>query len=125
VRAAESIRHVDPAAYVREAVAYVAAHPGHRFRLSAQVSKLAADQRLSLPGNAVAGDNTAADRVVLFARAEGPNPFKWQANDPWLADAVFGPREVSFFWYSSWSGHDRVVVMTADKARATGVPFVH
>jgi hypothetical protein len=43
-------------------------------------------------------------------------------NDPWLIKAAFGPREVDLNWYSSWLGHDHVVVMTLDKARATGVP---
>jgi hypothetical protein len=122
IGAAETIRHVDPKAYVREAVAYVSKHAEQRFRLSEQVRKLAVEQRLPLPPNAT--DDWRADRVVFFAKAEGPNPFRWEVNDPWLAEAVFGPKEVNFYWYSTWAGHDRVVVMTTERAKHTEVPFV-
>jgi len=59
--------------------------------------------------------------VVFFARGDGPTPYVWKVNDRWLVEAVFGPRELNFNWYSTWSGHDRVVVMKIDKARSFGV----
>jgi hypothetical protein len=120
VAAGESIRHIDPDAYVRQALDYVRDHGSIGFRLSNQVRALANAQHLALPPNVVKG--RAGTEVVFFGQSEGPNPWKWRVNDPWLTNAVFGPREMNFNWYSSWSGHDRVVVMALDKARATGVP---
>ena len=119
VAAGESIRHVDPSADARHALEYVAQHPSEHFRVSGQVRTLAKQQNLTLPANVVEGP--AGSHVVFFGRAEGPNSWTWKTNDPWLTEAVFGPREIDFNWYSSWSGYDRVVVMTLEKARETGV----
>jgi hypothetical protein len=120
VRAAEGIRHFDLSTYAREAVAHVAAHPGQRFRLSAMVRALAEQQHLSLPPNVTTGP---ADAVVFFGDAEGPGVWQWKSNDPFMTEAVFGTREVNFDWYTSWQGHDRIVVMTTAKAARTGVPL--
>ncbi len=119
VRAAESIRHFDPPTYVRDALAYVGAHAGTRFRVAPGVRAVAAAQHLPLPQNVV--DAPDGDDVVFFARADGPPPRRWITNDPWLTEAVFGPGELNFNWYSTWEGRDRVVVMTLEKARAAGV----
>jgi hypothetical protein len=121
VKAGESIRHVDPARYVRQVLAHVKGHPETRFFLSPRVLSLARSQKLTLPPNVTKQKN--ADEVVFFARAEGPHGRIWKSNDPFQAQAVFGPSEVNFDWYSSWWGHDRVVVMTLEKARATKVPL--
>lgn len=121
VRAGESLRHVDPARYVRQALAHVTRHPETRFLLSPRVQSLAKSQKLTLPSNVTKQKNP--DEVVFFARAEGPDGRIWKSNDPFQARAVFGPGEVNFDWYSSWWGHDRVVVMTLEKARATKVPL--
>jgi len=66
-------------------------------------------------------DAGPAEGAVFFPIAEGPNPRRWTTNDPWLTEAVFGPREMNFNWYSPWQGNDRIVVMTVQKARAAGV----
>jgi len=121
IDAGESIRHVDPAAYARQALDYVREHGETRFRVSNQIRALAREQDLKLPANVATGDE--GTEVVFFAKAEGPGPWEWASNDPFLTQAVFGPREVSFNWYSSWAGHDRVVVMKREKARRTGVPL--
>jgi len=118
--AAESIRHLDPDAEVRDAMGFVRNHPKLEFRVSAGVRARATAQQLPMPANVVS-DHALADAVVLFPRAEGPDSFSIATNDPWLTMAVFGPREVNFNWYSGWWGHDRVVVMTKAKAQATGV----
>jgi len=120
VRAGESIRHVDPKAYVRQALAYAAKHGDQRFRISAQVRRLAQEAKLKLPPNVTAAPKV--DAVVFFGKDEGPGPWNWRSNDPFQALAVFGPLEMNFDWYTSWMGHDRVVVMTLAKARATKVP---
>jgi hypothetical protein len=122
VHAAETIRTAEPNRDVREALAYVAAHTATHYRLSDRVKKLAAAQHLALPGNAT--ESRDAEQVVFFVESDGPAPPRWHTNDPWQFEAVFGPREVSMDWYSSWTGSDRVAVMTTEKARATGVPFV-
>jgi hypothetical protein len=121
VRAAESIRHPDPGADVGRAVAWAAAHPGSHFRLSPKVRELAVAQKLALPPNVT--DARDAGELMFFARAEGPEPTRWKSNDPWQAEAVFGPGDVDFAWYATSPGNDRVLVMSAAKAEATGVPL--
>jgi hypothetical protein len=120
IAAGESIRRRDYGAAALEAVAYVRDHPGTRFRVSPKVTALAAERGLALPANATPGD---ADEVVFFAKTEGAPPTRWTVNDPWLTRTVFGPREVNFNYYSTWGGHDRIVVMTVAKARAAGAPL--
>jgi hypothetical protein len=121
IRAAESIRHADLKVDVQRAVAFVASQADRRFRLSKGVRDLAKQQGLTLPPNVTERPET--DLVVFIARAEGPHPRRWTTNDPWLTEAVFGPREVNFNWYSSWAGKDRVVAMTVAKAKAAGIPM--
>lgn len=119
VRAAESIRRVSPVAAVRQALKYVAAHAPQSFRVSPQVRRYATEAHLGLPKNArVSGQ---AEHVVFFGRAEAP--WKWPPNDPFRTEAVFGPLEVNFDYYPTWAGHDRVLVMTHEKARLAGVPL--
>ncbi len=121
--AGESVRDFDAAAQAKEAITWVAAHQGTRFRVSQRVRALARQQGVALPANVSAAANAQA--VVFFARSEGPSPARWTVNDPWLTEAVFGPREVNFHWYSTWEGHDRIVVMTTEKARAAGVTLAN
>jgi hypothetical protein len=120
--AAEGIRHVDQPAYVQQAIAYVGAHPQIRFKLSPQVESLARAQKLTLPPNLTA-DPRQAQELVLFAHVDRPVERGWNANDPWMARAVFGPREVDWPYYPSWGGHDRVVVMTVEKAKLSNAPL--
>jgi len=119
IRAGERIRWPDSQRDTREALAYVAQHPNHTFRVSGLVRAIAAAQRLVMPANVTQGP---ADSVVFFCEAEGPGPYSWKTNDPWLTEAVFGPMEVNINWYSSWQGgRDRILVMTTEKARGTEV----
>jgi hypothetical protein len=121
LRAAESIRHPDPKRDVRDAVAYARRHPEHTFYLSNRVMALARTQRLKLPNNVESKARAdRADRVVFFARSEGPQPALWHTNDPRLADAVFGPMDASFYWYSAWAASDRVVVMKSSRVKSMG-----
>lgn len=120
ISAGESIRRRDDGTAASEAVAYVRDHPRARFRVSARVTALARQRGLAVPANATQADG---DEVVFFAKSEGGPPTGWTANDPWLTRAVFGPREINFNYYSNWGGSDRVVVMTREKARASGIPL--
>jgi hypothetical protein len=121
IRAGESIRHIDPTADVRHALDYVARHPNTRFRLSDRVRAFALGHELALPSNVV----TAPDgqQVVMFGKADMFDSERYRTNDPWLTIAQFGPREVNFDWYSVWGGHDRVLIMTIEKARDSALPF--
>jgi hypothetical protein len=123
VRAGEGIRHHDMKAYVAEAITYAAARPGTRFRLSPGVRALAVEQKLTLPANVQAPVGAPVDAVIFFGQAENANIWVRHANDPWLTEAVFGPREMNYNWYASWVGRDRVLVMTLAKARANSVPI--
>jgi len=118
VQAGESIRHFDPARQVAQAVAYVTEHPKTRFLLSNKVRSMAASQHLGLPANVTVGRNF--DQVVFFAEAEGPDSWHMKTNDPFMTTAIFGSREVDFGWYATWTGRDRVVVMTSAKAKFIG-----
>ena len=120
VSAAETIRHIDPNADTRAAIAYIAKHPKIKFRISEKVAKLAVEQHLPMPANIVTAA-TSAGAFVFFAKAEGPDPYLIHTNDPWLTMAIFGPRELNFNWYSGWWGHDRILVMTLAKAKESGV----
>ncbi len=121
IAAGESVRSVDTDLYVRQALDYISHHPDTQFRVSNQVRENARAQHRALPTNVVSG--SAGTEVVFFGIAEGPGSWYFQTNDPWLTKAVFGPREVNFNWYAGWMGRDHLVVMTLDKARATGVPL--
>ena len=123
IQAGEGIRHPSRPRDVQEALAYVAKHPGTKFRLSGQVRALAASEHLILPANVT--EKKPFDQVVFFARAEGPGDQLWKSNDPWNAKAIFGTREVNFNWYTTWWGPDRIVVMTVAKAKATGVALAN
>jgi hypothetical protein len=119
--AAESIRNASPKADARKALAYVREHPSTRFRVSAGIHANAGlKESAKLPRNVTRG---AADAVVFLRRTEGPGPWDWNTNDPWLFERVFGPREVNLNWYSSWGGYDHVVIMSFEKAKATGAPI--
>jgi hypothetical protein len=111
---------VDDELYAREALSYVRAHPKETFRVSASVRRLGLGKTGKLPANVTRGK---ADSVVFFGNGEGPGPWNWNTNDRFLTQAVFGPREMNFNYYPSWAGHDHVVVMSFDKARATGAPI--
>ena len=120
ISAGESIRHRDDRVAAADAVRYVADHPGKKFRISPRVAALAATQGVKLPANSVESN---PDEVVFFAMSEGVPVTQWIVNDPFFTRAVFGTQEVNFNYYSTWSGYDRVVVMTREKARAIGSPF--
>jgi len=119
--AAEGIRHVSMNVQAKQAVEYVARHPKERYRLTPRIRSLAVEAGAVIPPNVVADNKMPAGHVVFFARGEGPVPYVWKVNDRWLTEAIFGPKEVDFNWYSTWSGHDRIVVMDINKARSFGV----
>jgi hypothetical protein len=121
IGAAEGIRHVSMQSQVQSVLEYIARHPKDKYRVSSQIHAIAVTSKVTIPANATILRGSDAKHVVFFARGEGPSPFVWKVNDRWLTEATFGPREMNFNWYSTWSGHDRIVVMAIDKARSFGV----
>jgi hypothetical protein len=121
IDATERIRHDSPQIQVMQAYDYLGHHPRDRFRVSRRVQAIGAQMGLPLPPNVTAENDPSAKHVMFFGEQDGPNPYVWKVNDPWLTEAVFGAGEVDFNWYSSWAGHDRIVVIAIDKARSFGV----
>lgn len=121
VTSAESIRHPDLDADVKRAVDYARARPQARFRWSPHVSAIARARHWPLPKDAA---TAGFDHVVFVAPEEGPNPFDWPANDPWMAERVFGPADIDMNWYPTWMGDKHVLVTTRAKALHIGVPFL-
>jgi hypothetical protein len=119
--AAESIRRSSPARAVREALAYAAAQPDVRFRASDKVLAVAKERRIPIPRNV--RTQGRADKVLFWGKDDVPDPWRHRTNDPALYDAVFGPREVNLFWYSTWAGHDHVVTTSLANAKALGLPI--
>jgi hypothetical protein len=120
IKAAESIRDYDQNRYVREALNYIDKRSDTKFRISGRVRASARAQHLTLPKNVV-GDSAPAGEVLFWASGEGPGAWHFSCNDPWLTQAIFGPLELNFNWYTGWAGRDRLIVMTMEKARATNV----
>jgi Dolichyl-phosphate-mannose-protein mannosyltransferase len=117
VRAGESIRNYDLVSYTRQAMEYVTDHPKTQFRVSKNVRAIARAHHLKLPENVTSAPG--GQSVVILGRGDMTDGSKQKVNDPWLTDAVFGPREVNYNWYSVWGGKDRVVVMPIETARAS------
>jgi hypothetical protein len=120
VSAAESIRTATAEDDVRQALEYVAKKPDSRYRLSPRVKDIAVSKHFAVPANV----GRHGDHIVFFAPDEGPNPFDWPANDPFAVERTFGPRDVNFDWYPTWTGSRRVVVMPRDKALEIGLPLL-
>ena len=91
--ASESIRHVDPNAYVSQALDYVGRHADTKFRVSESSS---CERPSSAPrATSERRDRPRSNPSGILLQCRGPRPFAgWRVNDPWLTKAVFGPREV-------------------------------
>ena len=59
------------------------------------------------------------DAIALYAPAQHTD-----ANGRARIETWFGPREVNFDYYTSWCGHDRVLVLPTAHARVIGVRTV-
>jgi hypothetical protein len=119
IAAGESIRHASPALAVRQAFEYAAARPDVRFRASEKVLASAKQHRVPIPRNVRAQGR--ADKVLFWGKDDVPDPWRHRTNDPNLYDAVFGPREVNLFWYSTWSGKDHVVTTSLANAQSLAI----
>jgi len=121
--AASTIRERKTDRFAREALAYVRERPSSTFYVSPRVrTHFALLGAGSLPN--VTPDPSHAEHVVFYAH-EGVRRYKdWRANRLRLTERWFGPYEVNFNVYPNWWGDDRIVVMSAAKAKGLGLLVV-
>lgn len=126
VRAAESIRERGSGRSVRELAAHLRAHPDRRYRLTLEVAAAMAALGEALPANATTeppgetGEAGATPDALVFFNTGADNEGAWESNRPGFAEAVFGPRDVNFDWYTYWPQR-YVLVVAPEVARAMGM----
>jgi hypothetical protein len=121
--AASTIRERKSDRFAREALAYVRERPSSTFYVSPRVRTHFALLGAGSLAN-VTPDPSHAEHVVFYAH-EGVRRYKdWRANRLRLTERWFGPYEVNFNVYPNWWGDDRIVVMSAAKAKGLGLLVV-
>ena len=121
--AASTIRERKTDVFAREALAYVRERSQTTFYVSPRVRTHFALLEAAAPPN-VTPDPAHAESVVFYAH-EGMQRYQdWRANRLRLTERWFGPYEVNFNIYPNWWGDDRIVVMSAAKAKGPGLPVV-
>jgi hypothetical protein len=122
-RAAATIRERKADGFAREALAYVRERSTTTFYVSPRVHTHFALLEAGSLAN-VTPDPAHAERVVFYAH-EGVRRYQdWRADRLRLTERWFGPYEVNFNVYPNWWGDDRIVVMSAAKAKALGLLVV-
>lgn len=117
VRAAESIREWTRLVGLQSLVDHAAAHPERKYRVFPEVSLGLKRRKGELPAN-LAPRMDDADAVVLYNRE-----IPWgnvESNRPGFAEAIFGPLDVHFDYYTSWPER-RILVVPVAEARAMGI----
>jgi hypothetical protein len=104
---------------LRELAAFVDEHHDERFLTSPYVIRSLRDFDGVERPNLVPPPFAAADRLIAFPEDLLSAP-RWGGTDPFLAEYVFGPREINWNLYPTWPDPPRVVVMSLDKARRIG-----
>ena len=113
IAAAEGIRERGGERYLVELRDYVAAHPATRFQVSAGVRADLREAGIELPRPDA--PEASADARLVVTYPEEMLPFtRWPSNRPGLAQAVFGPLEVNFEYYTSWI-EPRILVLSAER----------
>jgi hypothetical protein len=118
---AETVVHRSVGRFGRELADYLERHASARFHVSNKVASALAEHGLELPENTTDDPYAERDKLVLYASEARANASSWPANDPWLTETWFGPREVNYNYYPTWRGDDRILVMSLSKARETQV----
>ena len=111
-----------PAWQIEQARRFVAEHANDRFYSSLEIRRrmrMSQEEARELTSEG----RTGRSLVLTFAR-EGDEFLQWPANDPDLTEKVIGPYEVNFNYYPTWSGHNRIVILRADRARGITVPYI-
>jgi len=121
-RAADSVRHSSPAAFVDRLYDYMKRHPSIELHLSPDI--VAAIK--SGPGRTLACRDIAIppekpSKVIFFAHEH--DWMQWIANRPAFADLTIGSLEVNYDYYPTWFGrykNERIVVLPAANAVRMG-----
>jgi hypothetical protein len=114
VHAAETIAHRQDDQYVSRFVEWLGEHPDKTVALSERVRRLVAN-RLSPAWTHVMDDVEQADWFCVYHRELFPD-IRWiPANDPFMAEACFGPLEVNMNYYPDWAGDDHLLVIRTSK----------
>lgn len=106
--------------HVIDLLEFVDLHSGEVFLTSPEVMSSLAQldphprRNLMLPGAP-----SVAARLIAFPDEILPMT-RWGGADTFLADEVFGPREINWNLYPTWAGAPRVVVMKVEKALGLG-----
>ena len=73
------------------------------------------------PPNLVREASAPATAVAVYAE-EGPTWGSWKSNRPGFALAEFGPLDVSYDWYTSWTER-RLLILRSEVAEAMSIRF--
>ena len=126
IRASSSIvRRRDTASFVADFSLYAEEHPRRHFlvsqRLATELGRQGrwpgANLRVAPPGRPGSYDEYAS----FSSETVTPRHLEWRTNRPGTFVAVFGPREVNLDYYTGWIGDERVITLSPEMARETGV----
>jgi len=119
--AAESIVHQGRSYDVHVASAYIQAHPGQAFALSATVFAAFRKYHVRVPSD-VTGPKRANQFMFFDSDTETDNVHlrRWPSVEP-NTYVTLGPEEVNFNYYSTWVGADRIIVLSKATATAFGL----
>lgn len=97
---------------------FIDLHEDEKFMTSPAVLKSLAEVDPQQRPNLISGP-AGATRLIAFPDELLPMS-QWGGGDTFLADEVFGPREINWNLYPTWGGPRRAVVMKIAKVRALG-----
>jgi hypothetical protein len=124
IYAGESIR-APRSQFTEELVAYTEARPDLSVYLSPELCEELAGLGRGMRSNHTCDSLTAANLYAYLTpevtRSGGENqvPSNWRN----LTRAVFGPHEVNFDYYSSWTTNRHIRISNLEGAKAMGFPF--
>lgn len=113
--AAWSIRESSPSGIVKEAARYIADHPSGTIFASTSVRWGLANQGLPVVNLARRPDQA---KELMFYPDDWAAFWSRPSNIPGLAHTWFGPADVNWNYYMNYPGFQRIVVVSAEKAKA-------
>jgi hypothetical protein len=99
---------------------WLLAHPEVTVRASPEV-QADLDRAGTHPANLIRDPAVPAIALAVYAE-EGPTWGSWKSNRPGFALAEFGPLDVSYDWYTSWTER-RLLIVRSEVAAAMSIQF--
>lgn len=133
VRSARTIRLPDPlrdtalaesaerAALAEECAEWLRAHPDLSIRASPEVTADLERAGAATASNLMQPGAAGVEAIALYTR-EGPTWGSWKSNRPGFALAQFGPLDVNYDWYTSWTQR-RLLILRVEVAESLGIRF--